>query len=80
MRLGGNNTMAELYEKLVETTPIKELEEQASYDFIKNATKEQVAGALFEKTEELVLLRVFIDRLGLSDRAEAFMEAVREAE
>lgn len=72
--------MTELYEKLAETTPVKELEEQTSYDFIKNATKEQVADALYNKTEELVLLRVFIDRLGLSDRADVFMEAVREAE
>lgn len=68
--------MAELYEKLAEATPVKELEEQASYEFIKNATKEQVADALYKKTEELVLLRVFIDRLGLSDRADAFMSKV----
>lgn len=73
--------MTELYEKLAKITPIiKELEEQASYEFIKNATKEQVADALHNKTEELVILHVFIDRLGLSDRADAFMEAVREAE
>ena len=67
--------MTELYEKLAKITPIiKELEEQSSYEFIKNATKEQVSDALYNKTEELVLLRVFIDRLGLSDRADAFME------
>lgn len=72
--------MAELYEKLAKITPvIKELEEQASYEFIKNATKEQVADDLYNKTEELFILHVFIDRLGLSDRAEAFMRAVREA-
>lgn len=58
---------------------VKELEEQASYDFIKNATKEQVSDALFAKTEELLLLRAFIDRLGLSDKADAFMQTVREA-
>ena len=67
--------MTELYEKLAKIPPIiKELEEQSSYEFIKNATKEQVSDALYNKTEELVLLRVFIDRLGLSDRADAFME------
>jgi len=67
--------MTELYEKLAKITPIiKELEEQSSYEFIKNATKEQVSDALYNKTEELVLLRVFIARLGLSDRADAFME------
>ncbi len=72
--------MAELYEKLAKITPIiRELEEQASYEFIKNATKEQVADDLYNKTEELFILHVFIDRLGLSDRAEAFMRAVREA-
>ncbi|MFJ7738890.1 hypothetical protein ACIQ2D_21550 [Lysinibacillus sp. NPDC097287] len=72
--------MIELYEKLVETTPIKELEEQIPYDFIENATKEQLADSLYKKTEELVLLRVFIDRLGLTDGANAFIKAVWEAE
>lgn len=63
-----------------QTVELAELVEQSSYKFIKSKTAAELGDMLYSKTEELVVLHAFINQMGLTNRANEFLEYFTKGE